>query len=242
MAADSPVIAGPDLLEIRRALISVSDKAGIVDFARALAGHGVEILSTGGTAKALQEAGIPVTDVSAVTGMAEMMDGRVKTLHPRIHGGLLALRDDPGHAAAMQSFGIQAIDCLVVNLYPFEESVARGAEPATAIDNIDIGGPAMIRAAAKNAAWVAVLTEPADYASVVAGFNEGGVPRALRAKLAAKAFARTAAYDAAVAAWYRRRLGEDLPSRLVIAGGLRERLRYGENPHQPAGLYLTDEG
>ncbi len=241
MAADGPVIAGPELLEIRRALISVSDKAGIVDFARALAGHGVEILSTGGTAKALQEAGIPVTDVSAVTGMAEMMDGRVKTLHPRIHGGLLALRDDPGHTAAMQSFGIRAIDCLVVNLYPFEESVARGAEPATAIDNIDIGGPAMIRAAAKNAAWVAVLTEPADYASVLAGFNEGGVPRALRAKLAAKAFARTAAYDAAVAAWYRRRLGEDLPSRLVIAGGLREKLRYGENPHQPAGLYLTGE-
>jgi phosphoribosylaminoimidazolecarboxamide formyltransferase/IMP cyclohydrolase len=241
MAAVGPVIAGPDFLDIRRALISVSDKTGIVDFARALAAQGVEILSTGGTARVLQEEGIAVTDVSAVTGMPEMMDGRVKTLHLRIHGGLLALRDDPGHATAMESYGIMSIDCLVVNLYPFEATVARGAEPVAAIENIDIGGPAMIRAAAKNAAWVAVLTDPADYASVLLGLSERGASRALRQKLAAKAFARTAAYDAAISAWYARQLGEDLPATLLVAGRLRERLRYGENPHQPAALYLTGE-
>ncbi len=240
-AAQTPLIGGPDFLEIRRALVSVSDKTGVVAFAGALAGAGVQILSTGGTAKALQEAGVSVTDVSAVTGMPEMMDGRVKTLHPRIHGGLLALRDDPGHAAAMAHHDIKAIDCLVVNLYPFEETVARGADPAAAIENIDIGGPAMIRAAAKNASWVAVLTDPTDYDAVLSGVKEGGVSRALRQKLAAKAFARTACYDAAISAWYARRLGDDVPDRLVIAGSLRERLRYGENPHQPAGLYLTGE-
>ncbi|HWT31753.1 MAG TPA: bifunctional phosphoribosylaminoimidazolecarboxamide formyltransferase/IMP cyclohydrolase, partial [Propylenella sp.] len=240
-AAQTPLIAGPDFLEIRRALISVSDKAGIVAFAGALAAAGVQILSTGGTAKALQEAGIPVTDVSEVTGLPEMMDGRVKTLHPRIHGGLLALRDNPGHASAMAHHDIRPIDCLVVNLYPFEETVARGADPAAAIENIDVGGPAMVRAAAKNAAWVAVLTDPADYDAVLTSVKEGGVSRALRQKLAAKAFARTASYDAAISAWYARRLGDDVPDRLVLAGSLRERLRYGENPHQPAGLYLTGE-
>jgi phosphoribosylaminoimidazolecarboxamide formyltransferase/IMP cyclohydrolase len=239
--ADRPPSAGPELLEIRRALISVSDKAGVVDFARALAARGVEILSTGGTSRALQGAGIAVTDVSAVTGVPEMMDGRVKTLHPAIHGGLLALRDDPGHLAAMQAQGIAGIDCLVVNLYPFETTVTKGAERAEVIENIDVGGPAMIRAAAKNAAWVAVLTDPDDYGAVLSALKEGGVPRTLRARLAAKAFQRTAAYDAAISAWYARDLGDDLPDRLAISGRLRERLRYGENPHQPAGLYLTEE-
>jgi phosphoribosylaminoimidazolecarboxamide formyltransferase/IMP cyclohydrolase len=239
---DAPMNAGPERLEIRRALISVSDKAEVVDFARALAERGVEIISTGGTAKVLAEANIPAVDVSRVTGMPEIMDGRVKTLHPRVHGGLLALRDQPGHAAAMEEHGIHGIDCLVANLYPFEAAVARGATAAEIIENIDIGGPAMIRAAAKNAAWVAVLTDPADYRLTLAALAEGGVPRALRFRLAAKAFARTAAYDAAIAAWHAGQGGEDLPERLVLAGRLRERLRYGENPHQPAGLYLVNDG
>jgi phosphoribosylaminoimidazolecarboxamide formyltransferase / IMP cyclohydrolase len=234
-------IAGPELLEIRRALISVSDKTGIVEFAKSLAARGVEILSTGGTAKILGDAGIAVTDVAKVTGMPEMMDGRVKTLHPRIHGGLLALRDDESHRAAMESFGIGAIDCLVVNLYPFEDTVARGADSTIAIETIDIGGPAMIRAAAKNAAWVTVITDPTDFPHVLAALDAGGVPRALRARLAGKAFSRTAAYDAAIAGWYARALDDDLPERILFAGTLRERLRYGENPHQSAALYLTDE-
>ena len=233
--------AGPELLEIKRALISVYDKTGVVELARALAERGVEIVSTGGTAKALVEAGLAVTDVGAVTGMPEMMDGRVKTLHPRIHGGLLAVRDDPAHREAMQSFGIKGIDCLVSNLYPFEATVARGADAAETIENIDIGGPAMIRAAAKNAAWVAVVTDPGDYAAILAALREGGVSRSLRARLAAKAFARTAAYDAAIAGWYARAVDDELPERLVVAGKLRERLRYGENPHQSAALYLTAE-
>ncbi len=233
--------AGPELLEIRRALISVSDKSGLVELARMLASHGVEIVSTGGTARALADAGLAVTDVATVTGMPEMMDGRVKTLHPRIHGGLLALRDEPEHRAAMESLGIKGIDCLIVNLYPFEATVAKGAEMAEAIENIDIGGPAMIRAAAKNAAWVAVVTDPADYASLTTALKEGGVSRALRADLAAKAFARTAGYDAAIAAWYQRQVGDALPQRFAIGGTLRERMRYGENPHQSAGLYLTGE-
>jgi phosphoribosylaminoimidazolecarboxamide formyltransferase / IMP cyclohydrolase len=234
-------MAGPDLLDIKRALISVYDKSGVVELARALAEHGVEILSTGGTARALTEAGLAVTDISAVTGMPEMMDGRVKTLHPRIHGGLLALRDDPAHRESMQSFGIRPIDCLISNLYPFEDTIARGASQAEAIENIDIGGPAMIRAAAKNAAWVAVVTDPADYGAIVTALKDGGVPRALRARLAAKAFARTGSYDAAIAGWYAREVGDELPDRLAIAGKLRERLRYGENPHQSAALYLTGE-
>jgi phosphoribosylaminoimidazolecarboxamide formyltransferase / IMP cyclohydrolase len=233
--------AGPELLEIRRALISVYDKAGLVELARTLAEHGVEIVSTGGTARALSEAGLAIVDVASVTGMPEMMDGRVKTLHPRIHGGLLALRDDPDHRASMQSFGIQGIDCLISNLYPFEATIAKGADTAEAIENIDIGGPAMIRAAAKNAAWVAVITEPADYPALAAAVREGGASRALRARLAAKAFARTASYDAAVASWYARQVDEELPARFVVAGELRERMRYGENPHQSAGLYLTSE-
>jgi phosphoribosylaminoimidazolecarboxamide formyltransferase/IMP cyclohydrolase len=182
-----------------------------------------------------------VTDVGAVTGMPEMMDGRVKTLHPRIHGGLLAVRDDPAHLEAMRSNGIEGIDCLVSNLYPFEATVARGADALETIENIDIGGPAMIRAAAKNAAWVAVVTDPGDYEALLVALKEGGVSRAHRARLAARAFARTAAYDAAIAGWYAREVGDDLPERLVVAAKLRERLRYGENPHQSAALYLTGE-
>jgi phosphoribosylaminoimidazolecarboxamide formyltransferase/IMP cyclohydrolase len=232
---------GPELLEIKRALISVFDKSGVVELARALAEQGAEILSTGGTARALTEAGLAVTDISKVTGMPEMMDGRVKTLHPRIHGGLLALRDDPGHRESMQSFDIRPIDCLVANLYPFEETVARKADAAETIENIDIGGPAMIRAAAKNAAWVAVVTDPLDYGAMTEALKEGGVSRVLRARLAARAFARTAAYDAAISLWYAREVGDELPERLSVPGKLRERLRYGENPHQSAALYLTDE-
>jgi phosphoribosylaminoimidazolecarboxamide formyltransferase/IMP cyclohydrolase len=232
-------IAGPDRLSIKRALISVSDKTGIVEFAQALAAAGAEILSTGGTAKALSDSGLAVTDVGAVTGMPEMMDGRVKTLHPAIHGGLLAIRDDAGHRQAMETHGIGAIDCLVVNLYPFEETIAKGADAAEAIENIDIGGPAMIRAAAKNAAWVAVVTDAADYAELLTALAEGGVPRDLRAKLAAKAYARTAAYDAAISQWYAKAVEDDWPARMTIAGTLREKLRYGENPHQAAALYLT---
>ena len=236
---DAALIAGPDRLVVKRALISVSDKSGIVELARALAESGAEILSTGGTARTLAENGITVKDVGAVTGMPEMMDGRVKTLHPRIHGGLLAMRDDPGHRQTMQEHGIEGIDCLVVNLYPFEETVAKGTDAATAIENIDIGGPAMIRAAAKNAAWVAVLTDASDYGEVLAAIAGGGVPRDLRARLAAKAYARTAAYDSAIAGWYAKSLKDDLPERMSVAGHLRERLRYGENPHQSAALYLT---
>jgi len=232
---------GPELLEIRRVLISVSDKSGLVELARVLSEHGAEIVSTGGTARALSDAGLAITDVASVTGMPEMMDGRVKTLHPRIHGGLLALRDDPDHRASMQSFGIQGIDCLISNLYPFEATIAKGADMAEAIENIDIGGPAMIRAAAKNAAWVAVVTAPADYPALVTAVKEGGVSRTLRARLAEKAFARTASYDAAIASWYARQLDDELPTRFVVAGELRERMRYGENPHQSAGLYLTAE-
>jgi phosphoribosylaminoimidazolecarboxamide formyltransferase/IMP cyclohydrolase len=233
--------AGPDLLTVRRALISVSDKTGIEDAARAMTERGVEIISTGGTARTLREAGIPVTEVRAVTGAAEMMEGRVKTLHPGVHGAILARRDDPGDMASLQSAGTAPIDCLLVNLYPFEETVAAGADPNTVIETIDVGGPAMIRAAAKNAAWVAVITDPADYAAFVAALRGGGIPRLLRLKLAAKAFARTAAYDAAIAAWHAAQLDQDTPEQLLVSARLRDRLRYGENPHQSAALYLTDE-
>ncbi len=184
-------------------MISVSDKSGLIEFAKALSGRGVEILSTGGTRAALAAAGIPAIDVADVTGFPEMMDGRVKTLHPKIHGGLLALRDDPGHAAAMKAHGIGAIDLLVVNLYPFEETIAGGADAPTAVENIDIGGPAMIRAAAKNHGHVAVIVDPAEYAELLAALDAGGSPTLdLRRRLAAKAFARTATYDAAIAGWF----------------------------------------
>src|SRR5882724_7663829 len=174
--------AGPELHDIKRALIPVYDKTGIVELARQLAERGIEIVSTGGTAKAIVDAGLAVTDVGTVTGMPEMMDGRVKTLHPRIHGGLLAVRDNPAHRDAMENLGIKGIDCLISNLYPFEATVARGADAAETIENIDIGGPAMIRAAAKNAAWVAVITDPGDYEALGVALREGGVSRSMRAR------------------------------------------------------------
>ncbi len=224
---------------VRRALISVSDKSGLIDLGRALAGHQVEILSTGGSARALAEAGVPVTEVSQHTGFPEMMDGRVKTLHPKIHGGILALRDDAGHQRAMTDHDIGAIDLVVVNLYPFEETVAGGADFATCIENIDIGGPAMIRSAAKNHAFVTVVVEPADYTELLNDLeaNQGAVSGDLRCRLAAKAYARTGAYDAAISSWFAAQTGESFPERLVFAGQRRELLRYGENPHQSAAFY-----
>jgi phosphoribosylaminoimidazolecarboxamide formyltransferase/IMP cyclohydrolase len=230
------------LRRVTRALLSVSDKSGLADFARALAGDGVELVSTGGTAKALAAAGLAVVDVADLTGFPEMMDGRVKTLHPKVHGGLLAIRDDKGHAAAMETHGIRPIDLLVVNLYPFEETVARGAAFADCIENIDIGGPALIRAAAKNHADVAVVVDPADYASVLAELKQHGATRlALRRRLAAKAYARTAAYDAAIANWFADQLNDPAPSFRTVGGRLVETLRYGENPHQSAAFYRTPE-
>jgi phosphoribosylaminoimidazolecarboxamide formyltransferase/IMP cyclohydrolase len=230
-----------DLRRIGRALISVSDKSGVVEFARALAAHGIDLVSTGGTGKALTDAGLAVRDVSELTGFPEMMDGRVKTLHPNVHGGLLAMRDKPEHAAAMGAHGIAPIDLLVVNLYPFEATVSHGADFATSIENIDIGGPAMIRAAAKNHADVTVVVEAGDYAVVLAELaqHNGATTLALRQKLAAKAYARTAAYDAAIANWFADKLAETAPAWRAFGGSLIEPLRYGENPHQQAAFYRT---
>jgi len=231
------------LRPIRRALLSVSDKTGLVAFAQGLARFGVALISTGGTAKALRDAGLDVADVSEVTGSPEMMDGRVKTLHPRIHGGLLALRDDPAHAEAMLAHGIEGIDLLVSNLYPFEATVAKGAAFAETIENIDIGGPAMTRSAAKNHDWVTVVVDPEDYAAVLAEMdaNKGATSLVLRRKLAQTAFARTAAYDAAVSNWLAGEIGQAHPRRRALAGHLRQALRYGENPHQSAAFYATGE-
>jgi phosphoribosylaminoimidazolecarboxamide formyltransferase/IMP cyclohydrolase len=231
------------LRRVARALLSVSDKTGLVAFARALAQHGVELVSTGGTAKALAAAGLTVRDVSELTGFPEMMDGRVKTLHPKVHGGLLAIRDDAAHAAAMQAHGIAPIDLLVVNLYPFEATVANGADYAECVENIDIGGPAMIRAAAKNHADVAVVVDADDYAAVLEALqtHAGATPLALRQRLAAKAYARTAAYDAAISNWFAATLGDPAPAWRAVGGRLAEALRYGENPHQSAAFYRTGE-
>src|SRR6516164_6327885 len=231
------------LRRVSRALISVSDKSGVVEFARALAAEGIELISTGGTRKALADAGLPVLEVSEVTGFPEMMDGRVKTLHPKIHGGLLAIRDNADHAAAMRSHGIEPIDLLVVSLYPFEATVAKGADFDTCIENIDIGGPAMIRAAAKNHAEVAVVVDPADYAVVLDELRQhgGATTLALRRKLAAKAYARTGVYDAAISNWFADQLSDAAPALRAIGGHLIEPLRYGENPHQSAAFYRTSE-
>jgi phosphoribosylaminoimidazolecarboxamide formyltransferase/IMP cyclohydrolase len=230
-------------MPIRRALLSVSDKTGLVEFGRSLAGHGVEILSTGGTAQALSKAGIEVTEVSKHTGFPEMLDGRVKTLHPTIHGGILGRRDLADHRSAMEKHGIAPIDLLVVNLYPFEATVARGADAETCVENIDIGGPAMIRSAAKNHAWVTVATDPADYTAITEEMaaNRGATSLSLRQRLAAKAFARTAAYDTAIADWFARQQGETLPERLTLTATRTATLRYGENPHQEAALYVGNE-
>ena len=229
-----------DLVPIRRALISVSDKAGLVAFGQALAARGVEILSTGGSAKALREAGVAVKEVSEHTGFPEILDGRVKTLVPQIHGGILGRRDLPEHVAQMQAHSIAPIDLVAVNLYPFEATVARGAAFDDCVENIDIGGPALIRAAAKNHDHVAILTDPAHYAEVLAELEKGGTTLALRRRLAGEAYARTAAYDAAIAAWFAGQRGDALPSRFAIAGTRRQTLRYGENPHQQAAFYTTD--
>ena len=239
MNAATGSTAAPDLAPVRRALISVSDKSGLVDFAHRLAAQGVELVSTGGSARILREAGLGVRDVAGITGFPEMLDGRVKTLHPMVHGGLLARRGDPAHMAALHEHGIAPIDLLVVNLYPFEATLAAGAGYADCVENIDIGGPAMIRAAAKNHADVAVLVEPADQAEVLAAVEaEGGTRYALRQRLAARAYALTAAYDAAIAGWMARETGDDTPHRRAFAGRLAQPLRYGENPHQRAAFYL----
>ena len=228
-----------DLQPVRRALISVSDKTGLVDFAAALSKRGIELVSTGGTARSLRDAGLSVVDVADLTGFPEMMDGRVKTLHPVVHGGLLALRDDPDHLASMEAHGIGPIDLLVVNLYPFESTVAGGADYATAIENIDIGGPAMIRAAAKNHGFVNVVVDVADYDAVLTEIaaNDGQTSYAFRQRLALTAYARTGAYDAAVSNWMAEALDEATPRRRAYAGTLAQGLRYGENPHQAAAFY-----
>ena len=228
---------------IARALLSVSDKTGLVEFAIALAERGVELLSTGGTAKALRDAGLKVIEVADHTGSPEILDGRVKTLHPKVHGGLLGRRDVADHVAQMKEHGIGNIDLVVVNLYPFEATVARGADWDETIENIDIGGPAMIRSAAKNHDHVTVVVDPSDYQAVLADLaaHGGATTLPLRRKLAAKAYARTAAYDAAISGWFARQLDDTFPERLSLAGERAAILRYGENPHQSAALYVTGE-
>jgi len=228
---------------VARALLSVSDKSGLIPFARALADMGVELISTGGTSAALREAGLAVKDVSDVTGFPEMLDGRVKTLHPAVHGGLLAIRGDVDHEAQAAAHGIAPIDLLVVNLYPFEATVAKGAAFDDCIENIDIGGPALIRGAAKNHAGVTVVVEPADYESVLEAMraNDGATTLELRRKLAAKAYARTAAYDAAISQWFAKEVGEETPTWRTFGGRLKLPLRYGENPHQQAAFYVSGD-
>jgi len=229
-----------NLIAIRRALISVSDKQGLVPFAQALAERGVEILSTGGSARTLREAGVPVKEVAEHTGFPEILDGRVKTLVPQIHGGILGRRDLDEHVAQMVAHGIAPIDLVAVNLYPFEATVAKGAPDADCVENIDIGGPALIRAGAKNHDFVTVLTDPDQYGAVLAELtSRGGTTLALRRRLAGEAYARTAAYDSAIAAWFADRREETFPKRLSVAGVLRQTLRYGENPHQAAGFYAS---
>jgi phosphoribosylaminoimidazolecarboxamide formyltransferase / IMP cyclohydrolase len=228
---------------VTRALLSVSDKTGLIELARALAAHSVELISTGGTAKAIATAGLKVRDVSELTGFPEMMDGRIKTLHPKVHGGLLAIRDNAEHAQAMKAYGIAPIDLLVVNLYPFEAAVDNGADFAKCIENIDIGGPAMIRAAAKNHDDVAVVVEASDYQAVLdeLAANKGATTLALRRRLAAKAYARTAAYDAAISNWFAGELKTEAPDFRAFGGRLIQPLRYGENPHQTAAFYRTPD-
>lgn len=243
MAVVSKKIPAPDKVSIKTALLSVSDKTGIVELARALADKGVRLLSTGGTHKAIAAAGLAVTDVSDVTGFPEIMDGRVKTLHPKVHGGLLAIRDDADHQAAMKAHGIEGIDLVVINLYPFEDVRAAGGDYPTTVENIDIGGPAMIRASAKNHAYVTILTDPADYPELLEQLasDAGQTAYAFRQRLAAKAFARTAAYDAMISNWFAEALSIDTPRHRVIGGVLKEEMRYGENPHQKAAFYVTGE-
>jgi phosphoribosylaminoimidazolecarboxamide formyltransferase/IMP cyclohydrolase len=238
--------------KIKRALLSVSDKSGLAELGAALAARGVELVSTGGTAKALRDAGLAVKDVSDLTGFPEMMDGRVKTLHPTVHGGLLALRDNPEHVAAMHSHGIGAIDLVVVNLYPFEATVAKGASREEIIENIDIGGPSMVRSAAKNHGFVTILTDPADYPALLEEMaaNDGATTTAFRIRMAGKAYARTASYDSAIANWFAfgdaftHPLGTEalhatpFTETMPLAFKRADVLRYGENPHQSAAIYV----
>lgn len=228
--------------KIRRALLSVSDKTGLIEFARALDGQGVALVSTGGTSAALKAAGLAVTDVADLTGFPEMMDGRVKTLHPKVHGGLLAIRGNAEHDKASSDHGIAPIDLLVVNLYPFEETVAKGAAYDDCVENIDVGGPAMIRGASKNHDSVTVIVEAADYQRVLDAMstNGGATTLALRRDLAAKAFARTAAYDAAISTWFADQNKTEAPEWRAFGGRLGQALRYGENPHQSAAMYISD--
>ena len=234
---------GAAMTPLRRALFSVSDKTGLIEFAKFLNASGVELISTGGTAKAIRDAGLPVREVADVTGFPEMLDGRVKTLHPMIHGGILGIRGNAEHEKTMADHKITPIDLIVVNLYPFEATVAKGADFATCIENIDIGGPAMIRSAAKNHAGVTVVVDAADYALVMDDMkaNMGAVTDATRRQLAARAYARTAAYDTAISAWFAGQLGEEYPRWSTFGGKLKQTLRYGENPHQTAALYVTGE-
>lgn len=233
----------PDIVEVKRALISVSDKTGIIEFAKALDSMGIELVSTGGTARAIAEAGIAVRDVSDLTGFPEIMDGRVKTLHPAVHGGLLAVRTDKEHQKAMADQKIGEIDMAVINLYPFEETIAAGAGYDAAVENIDIGGPAMIRASAKNHGFVTVITDPGDYQEVLEQLESSSRKTSLdlRKRLAHKAFARTAAYDAAISNWFADETGTGMPLHRAVAGTLAQEMRYGENPHQQAGFYKTGE-
>ena len=243
MAVVSKKIPAPDKVRIRTALLSVSDKTDIIELAGALVKLGVKLLSTGGTSKAIADAGLPVTDVSDITKFPEIMDGRVKTLHPNVHGGLLAIRDDAEHREAMHAHGIEAIDLSVINLYPFEEVRAKGGDYPTTVENIDIGGPAMIRASAKNHAYVTVVTDPTDYPELLEALqaDDGQTSYALRQRFAAKAYARTAAYDAVISNWFAEALSIETPHYRAIGGTLKEKMRYGENPHQSAGFYLTGE-
>ncbi|MBL4787857.1 MAG: bifunctional phosphoribosylaminoimidazolecarboxamide formyltransferase/IMP cyclohydrolase [Kordiimonadaceae bacterium] len=227
---------------MKRALLSVSDKSGLLELAQALVATGAEILSTGGSAKVLREAGIAVKEVADHTGFPEMMDGRVKTLHPTIHGGLLALRDNDDHVASMEAHGIGPIDLVAINLYPFEATVKSGADFETCIENIDIGGPAMVRSAAKNHGFVTILTDPADYAGIITEISEhGGTLLETRRTLAAKAYSRTGSYDAAIAQWFAAQNGETFPDRMPFAGEKVQECRYGENPHQVAAFYRNSE-
>lgn len=243
MAVASKKIPAPDLVPVRRALLSVSDKTGLIEFATALSKAGVELISTGGTAKAIAQAGIAVRDVSELTGFPEIMDGRVKTLHPAVHGALLGVRGDAEHVDAMNAHGIAPIDLVVVNLYPFEEVRHGGGDYPSVVENIDIGGPAMLRAAAKNHAYVAVVTDPEDYASLLNALemNFGSLSFDFRKRLAAKAFARTAAYDAAISGWFAEALEIEHPTWRAFGGKLENVMRYGENPHQQAGFYVSGD-
>ncbi|MCO5734568.1 bifunctional phosphoribosylaminoimidazolecarboxamide formyltransferase/IMP cyclohydrolase [Rhizobium sp. SSA_523] len=243
MAVVSKMIPAPDKVRLRTALLSVSDKTGIVELARALSEFGVRLLSTGGTFKTISDAGLDVVDVSDVTGFPEIMDGRVKTLHPNVHGGLLAIRDDADHVKALEEHGIGTIDLAVINLYPFEEVRAKGGDYPTTVENIDIGGPAMIRAAAKNHAYVTVVTDPQDYPQLIEALrsDDGQTAYAFRQKLAARAYARTAAYDTMISNWFAEALDIEIPRYRTLGGVLSQEMRYGENPHQSAGFYLTGE-